>query len=328
MVIVLAILAVLSLLLTLWQWVVTWRFPLHRRVSGASFTPPVTVLKPLKGLDDKTMECLDSWLKQDYPADIQVLFGVASSDDPVCPLVQELIKENPGRNARLIVCQQSLGANAKVSTLIQLLREAQHDSIVVSDADVFVPADFLTNIVAPLREENIGLVNCFYRIVQPATLAMRWETIAVNADFWSQVLQQRSLHPLDFALGAVMATRRAQLAKIGGLEALADYLADDFQLGNRIVRNRQRNCAVSRGGGLSLRPGGLAGGVVPPTALGQDHPRLQATSLRLQYSKQRHGLAASMAGGNAVQMRADSFSCLPVCARSDSPAIAKAPKPR
>lgn len=186
------------------------------------------------------MECLRSWLKQDYGGAVQVLFGVASSEDPVCAAVRQLIRENPAGNAQLIICPESLGVNAKVSTLIQLLRLARHDVIAVSDADVFVPPDFLVNAVAPLCEPEIGLVNCFYRLADPVTIAMRWEAIAINADFWSQVLQGRSLQPLDFALGAVMTTRREQLKKIGGFEALADYLADDFQLGNRIVRTGSR----------------------------------------------------------------------------------------
>ncbi len=240
MVIVLASLAILSLLLTLWQWVVAWRFPLHRRLEKSTFTPPITLLKPLKGFDDKTMECLGSWLTQDYPGAIQVLFGVASLEDPVCALVRQLIRENPARNAQLIICPESLGANAKVSTLIQLLRLAQYDVIAVSDADVFVSPDFLVNAVAPLCEPEVGLVNCFYRLADPVTLAMRWEAIAINADFWSQVLQQQTLQPLDFALGAVMTTRREQLKTIGDFESLADYLADDFQLGNRIVRAGSR----------------------------------------------------------------------------------------
>ena len=95
--------------------------------------------------------------------------------------------------------------------------------ILVSDADVRVPPDFLTNVVAPLRDPKTGLVNCFYRLANPATTAMQWEAIAINADFWSQVLQAASLKPLDFALGAVMLTRRQLLEEIGGFSALADY---------------------------------------------------------------------------------------------------------
>ena len=105
-------------------------------------------------------------------------------------------------------------------------------------------ADFLQNLVDPFREPEVGLVNCFYRLANPATVAMRWEAIAINADFWSQVLQGRTMQPLDFALGAVMATRREALEEIGGFGALADYLADDFQLGNRIVRHAGKTIAL------------------------------------------------------------------------------------
>ena len=233
---ILAFLAILSLLLALWQWVAAWRFPLHRRVADGSFRPGVTILKPMKGWDDETANCLRSWLKQDYTGQIQVLFGVASRQDAAVGPVSQLIKDHLGCNAQLVVCEESLGVNGKVSTLIQLLRRAENEVIVVSDADVWVPADYLVNAVAPLSAPEIGLVNSFYRLANPATVAMRCEAVAINADFWSQVLQGQTLQPLDFALGAVMTTRREQLVKIGGFETLADYLADDFQLGNRIVR--------------------------------------------------------------------------------------------
>jgi ceramide glucosyltransferase len=244
MYLILAILAILSGLLTLWQWVAAWRFPLHRRIQGKDFAPPVTVLKPLKGLDVNTLGCLATWLTQDYPGRVEVLFGVASPDDPACEPVRQLIKAHPGCTAQLVLCPESLGANAKVSSLIQLMRSAQHDVIVVSDADVSVPGDFLQNLVDPFREPAVGLVNCFYRLANPATVAMRWEAIAINADFWSQVLQGRTMQPLDFALGAVMAARRGAIEEIGGFGALADYLADDFQLGNRIVRHAGKTIAL------------------------------------------------------------------------------------
>ncbi len=112
--------------------------------------------------------------------------------------------------------------------------------ILVSDADVRVPPDFLANVVAPLRDPKIGLVNCFYRLANPTTTAMQWEAVAINADFWSQVLQAASLKPLDFALGAVMLTRRKLLEETGGFSALAGCLADDYQLGHRIAQNGHR----------------------------------------------------------------------------------------
>jgi ceramide glucosyltransferase len=220
----------------IWQWLVAVRFPLHRRLPAHSFPPAVTILKPLKGCDLETARCLESWFLQDYTGRLQILFGIASPDDLVCPIVERLIAKFPAIDAQLVVCTGPLNANAKVSKLAQLMPRAKYDILVISDADVEVPADFLTQAVEPLRKEQIGLVNCFYTLGNPSTLAMHWEAVATNADFWSQVLQAQSLKPLDFALGAVMVTRRKQLESIGGFEALADCLADDYQLGNRIAK--------------------------------------------------------------------------------------------
>jgi ceramide glucosyltransferase len=276
-------LALLSLALTLWQWLVARRFPLHQRMaeiqpsptpgSGRSEAAPassprpsplaphpsISLLKPLKGCDPATEHCLRSWFSQQYTGPIQILFGVTAADDPVCGIVHKLLQEFPGSDAQLVVGNRLPGANAKVAKLVELERLAKHDLIIISDADVLVPPDLLANIVAPLcgvplsdlmggkagRAEDCapyhsyeisGLVCCFYRLANPTTLAMQWEAIAVNADFWSQVLQSRSLKPLDFALGAVMATRRQHLQEIGGFAPLVDCLADDYQLGNRIAR--------------------------------------------------------------------------------------------
>ena len=234
------ILAGLSIALLIWQWLAARSFPLHRRVNENSFAPAVTLLKPVKGCDDATENCLQSWFTQNYSGAIQILFGVASADDPVCKIINKLISEFPSADARLVVCENLSGANAKVSKLAQLAKLATHEILVISDADVRVPADFLANAIAPLSESGVGLVNCFYRLQNPATLAMQWEAIAINADFWSQVLQSKTLKPLDFALGAVMVTRRKNLDEIGGFESLANCLADDYQLGNRIARKGHR----------------------------------------------------------------------------------------
>ncbi len=273
---ILGCLAVLSLGLMLWQWWVAWRFPLHRRASGTSFFPPVTLLKPLKGCDGMTEDCLRSWLAQEYPEPLQVLFGVAEAGDPVCPLVRRLLKEFPKADAQLVVCGPLRGANLKVSKLVELERLARHELVIISDADVKVTPDFLANVVAPLRQAEVGLVTCFYRLAKPTTLAMRWEALATNADFWSQVLQARSLKRLDFALGAVMATRRRQLQEIGGFQALADCLADDYQLGRRIARLGYRLELSTAGGRVLVRPDRLDGRVETSTALGSHDSRLPA----------------------------------------------------
>lgn len=233
-------LATLSFCLLIWQWLAARRFPLHQRVADMSFAPAVTLLKSLKGADAATEACLRSWFAQEYRGEVQILFGVVSAEDPVCAIVKKLQQEFPNRDVRMEIIPTLIGANAKVSKLAELEKLAKHHIFVVSDADVRVPADFLANAVAPLREPTVGLVNCFYKLANPTTSAMRWEAIAINADFWSQVLQSQTLKPLDFALGAVMLTRRALVAEIGGFKSLADCLADDYQLGNRIAKHGHR----------------------------------------------------------------------------------------
>ena len=236
---VLGSLTLLSFILTAWQWIVGRRFPLHRRVSTPSFAPAITLLKPLKGCDHATEACLRSWFTQDYVAPVQIIFAVASANDPVCGTVRKLLSEFPAHDAQLVICGPLAGANAKVSKLSQLEPLAKHEILCISDADVRVTPDFLRQAVAGLADEKVGLVNCFYQLANPSTLPMHWEAIAINADFWSQVLQAQSLKPLDFALGAAMLTRRKQLQSIGGFAALKDCLADDYQLGHRIAKQGQ-----------------------------------------------------------------------------------------
>jgi ceramide glucosyltransferase len=232
-----AVLALLSVLLALWQWFAARRFPLHRRIADQSFAPAISLLKPLKGCDETTAESLRSWFNQNYTGQVQIIFGVARADDSVCEIVRKLIAENPHRDAQLVVCGELLGANAKVGKLIQLEELAEHELILISDADVRVPSDFLTNFVTPLRDEKVGLVNCFYQLANPTTTAMQLEAVAINADFWSQVLQSQTLKPLDFALGAAILMRRKALTQIGGFQAIVNCLADDYQLGNRMAEN-------------------------------------------------------------------------------------------
>jgi ceramide glucosyltransferase len=230
----------LSSLLLLWQWLAARRFPLHEKTPASGFAPAISILKPLKGCDETTAVSLQSWFHQSYAGPVEILFGVADAGDPVCEIVRRLMAENSGRPARLVVCENPAGANAKVAKLAQLQALAAHDLILISDADVRVSPDFLNSFVAPLRDEKNALVNCFYRLANPATTAMKWEAVAVNADFWSQVLQSRTLQPFDFALGAAILVRRHALEGIGGFAALVNCLADDFQLGRRIARNGHR----------------------------------------------------------------------------------------
>lgn len=238
--VILVALTLLSVMLLLWQYFAARRFPLHRPVTAGDFTPAITILKPLKGRDEHSEACWRSWMTQCYGGNVQILFGVADPTDPACELVRDLICLHPGVDAELVITSEPLGPNAKVANVLQLARHAKHDVLCLSDADVFVPEHFLASSVAPLRDPGVGLVNCFYQLAPPTTFAMQWEAIAVNADFWSQVLQSNTMQPQNFALGAVMMLRRETLQKIGGFEPLLEYLADDYQLGNRIAKTGAR----------------------------------------------------------------------------------------
>lgn len=242
----LAVLAGLSLLLTIWQWLEGRAFPVHARsVTGPRLGPAVTLFKPLRGCDTRTETCLRSWLTQDYSGPVQVLFGVAQADDPVTDIIRHLQREFPSADIALVVCAERRGLNAKVSNLTQLEAFAKHDLWVVSDADVEVPADFLREALAPFDQPSTGLVCPLYALGEPSTVAMRWEAVCVNADFWTGVLQARRFGPLRFALGAVMAVRRDVVTRQGGFASLANVLADDFELGRR---------AAANGAGITLSP--------------------------------------------------------------------------
>jgi ceramide glucosyltransferase len=233
----LAILGFLSATLILWQWRAAIRFPLGQRNRAVTGAVPITVLKPIKGGDAETEACLESWLNQDHPGPVQVLFGLSTPHDPAVAVVRRLIERYPDRDLSLVITSERLGMNGKISSLIHLARLARHDLLVVSDADVRVPSDLLRQLAIELGEARNALVCCLYRLANPTTTAMHWEAVAINCDFWSQVLQARTLAPLDFALGATMALHREALNSVGGFESFADQLADDFQLGHRLVRD-------------------------------------------------------------------------------------------
>jgi len=238
---VLACLAFLGAILMVWQWLAAWRFPLQQRSppSPAPF-PSISVLKPVTGADPGTAEALASWLQQAYPGPIEILFGVASPNDPAFPLIQQLLRRHPVAQARLVLCPDHSSLNRKVDKLIHLAQEASGQIVVVSDADVFAPADLLAQAVPLLRDPQTGLVHCLYRVADAPTLATRWEAFIVNVDFWSQVLQNKSFRPIDYALGAVMMFRRIDLDALGGFRSLAGVLADDNRLGRLIVERGLR----------------------------------------------------------------------------------------
>ncbi len=211
------------------------RFFCHRPLPGLPEGPEpgITLLKPVRGVDAATRSCLTSFIRQEYPYR-QILFGVAAADDPILPLLQDLQAEHAEVDIQIILCPEKLGLNPKVSTLRQLLPHARHDLLVISDSDVLAPPDLLGHLAAALREPGVGLTSCLYRAGPVATVGSALEALAISADFIPSVAVAHYLEGISFALGAVMAVRRAALEQMGGLAVIADYLADDYQLGHRV----------------------------------------------------------------------------------------------
>ena len=201
--------------------------------SGA--LPPVSILKPLKGVDPEIYESFRSHCLQDYPQ-YEIIFGVSEPDDPAVAVVQRIQQEFPERSIRLEVCPQKLGTNVKVSNLVQMLRAARFDHLIVNDSDIRVERDYLRRILTPLLQAKTGMVTCLYRGFPSATLGSKLESLGISTDFAGGVLAARSLEKgVRFGLGSTLAFRRGELERLGGFEALLDYLADDYELGKRIA---------------------------------------------------------------------------------------------
>jgi ceramide glucosyltransferase len=206
--------------------------------------PPVSILKPLKGVDPEIWESFCSHCEQEYP-EFQLIFGVSDPADPAVEVVRKLQAKYPNLPIELIVCDRVLGANIKVSNLAQMLPAARHELLLVNDSDIRVSSDYLRKVITPLADASVGLVTCLYRgvaspVVRP-TLGSRLEALGISTDFVQGVLSARFLERgLHFGLGSTLAFRRRDLEAIGGFEALLDYLADDYELGRRIASTGKR----------------------------------------------------------------------------------------
>jgi ceramide glucosyltransferase len=216
------------------------RFLGERKVAGegagpTQANPPVSILKPLRGTDPEMYESFRSHCLQDYP-EYEIIFGVSDSNDPAIPLVEQLKAEFPTHPIRLMVCSQNLGANTKVSNLAQMARQARHEYLIVNDSDIRVEPDYLRRVLAPLNDFKVGLVTCLYRGIANSSLGSRLESLGISTDFCAGVLVAQTVeNGIRFGLGSTLAFRRRDLQAIGGFEAIADYLADDYQLGSRIA---------------------------------------------------------------------------------------------
>ncbi len=210
------------------------------RAPSAGELPPVTLLKPLHfdstGLEDD----LDTFLGQDYPAPIQIVFGVQHPSDPAIAIVNHLKTRHPGIDIELVIDTRRYGSNAKISNLLNMTEHAKHGTLVLSDSDISVPRDYLRRVVGALQQPGVGAVTCPYTgLAGPSA----WSTLAAmgtSYEFLPNMVFGTWWGIADACLGSTIALTKTTLGRIGGFAAFADYLADDYEIGRAIRRRGQR----------------------------------------------------------------------------------------
>src|ERR1700732_3195044 len=204
-----------------------------------TFEPPVSIVKPVHGVDFASYENYASFCTQDY-REYEILFAVNKESDPAVAVVTRLIADYPQRRLTLLIGAEHFGANQKVNNLARLTREARHEVLALSDGDVRVGPKYLRNVVAPLRDANVGAVTSFYRGIVQNNLYAGLEAVGASSDFFAGVLMASWTEGVKFALGASIATTKTWMQKIGGFEAIAAFLADDYEIGRRITQSGGR----------------------------------------------------------------------------------------
>lgn len=224
-------------LLSLWC---GWRFFKGRgpwpMAQNESFSPAISILKPVKGMDEGSFENFASFCRQQYVGPVQILFAVAAEDDPVVPVIRRLQGDFPECDISLNIDPTVHGPNLKISNLMNVFSLARHDLLLICDSDIRVEPTFLASVAAHFSNPRVGLVTSPYRTCKVHGTATALEALGFTAEMIPNVAVALRLEGLSFALGAAMTFRRQALVEIGGLGSLADYLADDYQLGNKIHR--------------------------------------------------------------------------------------------
>jgi ceramide glucosyltransferase len=240
-----ALTALLTLAGLCYSMVAIWsaRAFLRRRRAPRGFAPDVTILKPLCGVDPGMYEALVSNCNQHYDGHFEILFGVCTLDDPAVPFVLRLQAEYPQVAIRLIHCPENLGPNGKISVVAQLLPHARYDYLLINDSDIRVGPNYVAHVLAPFAPgagtRPVGMVTALYRGLAHGTLGSRLEALGISTDFIPSVLTARFLERgLHFGMGSTLGVSRAALyaAFPDGLAPLAQYIADDYQLGAHIDR--------------------------------------------------------------------------------------------
>ncbi len=214
--------------------VATRRLRKYQVLPDATDFPYMSLLKPLRGADPQLEQHLESFFVQDYPS-YQLLFAVRHNTDPAVATVHELQARYPGVATRLIYTGEPPYANAKVYSMKKMSEEADADILVITDSDTSVSPDYLKHLAVAFGSPNVGAVTNLYRGVSGADLWSKLEAIGMSTEFMAGVVVANHLEGMKFTLGPSMAIRTGCLQAIGGFEAIADYLADDFVLGRRSV---------------------------------------------------------------------------------------------
>ena len=221
----------------------------HRRLARAaqdaasrtpvSSLPPVTIFKPVHGMEEELAANLESFFQQDYP-DYEVIFGVRDLDNPAAKIAEGVRQRYPFISSRLIVSGPPAWPNAKVFSLDKMIAASARSYFIISDSDVRVAPDFLRNTIPPLLDPKVGLVTCMYRGIPAADLWSSLEALGLSVEMSSGVMVADMMEGMRFALGPAMAVRRDAIDAIGGISAVGDYYSDDFELGNRIWANNYK----------------------------------------------------------------------------------------
>ncbi len=207
----------------------TGKFFSQPTVVDPSFHPPISILRPICGFDSKTYENLASFCRQDYPK-YQIIFGVQSPKDSSMAVVNQIIHDFPQVDIQVTASYQSMGSNLKVSNLAHALTKAEYDILLLADSDVYVEPDYLQHVIQPLSNPKVGVVTCLYRSLTKGWVATL-DALSTTTEFHPGVLVSAAMEGIKFAMGQTIVIRRSVLEEIGGFAAIADYLADDFQLG-------------------------------------------------------------------------------------------------
>jgi ceramide glucosyltransferase len=206
-----------------------WRY-MAARPPALKSIEPISILKPLAGLELDLESHLRTFFEQDYSA-FEILFAVRSGDDPAAQVVSQLQKQYPNIPTQLIVTGEPPYPNAKVYSLERMLARAANDLVVMSDSDIHVTAHLLRTVAAEFQDQHVGVATCPYRGVPGPSFWSRLETTGMNADFWAAALVARMVEGVRFAVGPTIVARRSVLESIGGFDCLKDYLAEDFVMG-------------------------------------------------------------------------------------------------